>query len=396
MAKKIKVRAAGATRAAVPPLAAFMISDAASESLCVPGYTRLDRCPEVITAVSRIAEIIGMITIHIKENTPQGDKRIENELSKKIDIAPCEYMTRKTWLESIVNTLLLHGNGNSVVRPHTERGLLGDLEPIPASRVSFIPNGRSYYVDIDGVAYYPDEVLHFVKNPDAEEPWRGRGLEIALKDITGILRQATHTEKKFMESPKPSIIVKVDALADEFAGPAGREKLLAEYVTSSRDGEPWLIPAEQFSVDQVKPLTLSDLAISDTVKINKESVAAVFGMPAFLLGVGQYNKEAWNNFINSTIKPICVGIQQELTKKLILSPKWYVKFNYASLLDWDLTTISAVYGSLSDRGFVTGNEVRDKIGMSPRQGLDELRVLENYIPYELAGQQKKLMQNGGE
>ena len=193
---------------------------------------------------------------------------------------------------------------------------------------------------------------------------------------------------------KPSVIVKVDALTEEFSSPKGRKKLLDSYVQSSEAGEPWLIPAEQFDIQQVKPLTLADLAISDTVKLSKQAVAAIIGVPSFLLGVGKYKKDAWNNFVNTTIKTICTGIQQEETKKLIMSPKWYIKFNYTSLLDWDLQTISTVFGGLSDRGFITGNEVRDKIGMSPLDGLDELRVLENYIPVEKSGSQKKLIQEG--
>ena len=47
---------------------------------------------------------------------------------------------------------------------------------------------------------------------------------------------------------------------------------------------------------------------------------------------------------------------------------------------------------MGDRGWVTGNEARDTIGMSPKDGLDELRVLENYIPNDMSGLQKKLNQ----
>ena len=71
----------------------------------------------------------------------------------------------------------------------------------------------------------------------------------------------------------------------------------------------------------------------------------------------------------------------------------YLKFNVLSLMDWDIDTIYRVFGGLSDKGIVTGNEVRDRLGMSHIDGLDELRILENYIPADMIGQQSKL--NGG-
>ncbi len=373
---------------------AFFLSDDAKDTLCVPGYTTLDRCPEVMTACRRIAELIGSLTIHVMENTEQGDKRVVNALSRKIDIEPMSTMTRKTWMEAIIMNLLLYGRGNSIVKVHTNDGYLQDLEPIAASRIS-LPESETYTVMMDGIPYHADEILHFVYNPAPNCLWKGRGLQVSLRPFADNLKQAAATEKSFLSSKwKPSVIVKVDALTDEFSSPAGRKKLLEDYVESSEVGEPWLIPAEQFSIEQIKPLSLSDLAISDVVQLNRRMVAAVLGVPPFLLGVGDYSKEAWNAFVNHTVKPIVVGLQQEMTKKLILSPNMYIRFNVLSLFDWDIKTIADVFGSLSDRGFVTGNEVRDRMGLSPRDGLDELRVLENYIPYEMSAYQKKLVQGG--
>lgn len=364
------------------------------EEICIAGYTPLSHNPEVMTAAHKIAELIASITIHLMSNTDNGDVRIINELSRKIDIEPMPNMTRKSWMEAIVMNLLLYGEGNSVVWPHTYGGILKSLEPISASRVSFLPVGgyRDYQVLIDGQSHDPSRVLHFTFNPDSTYLWKGRGLRVSLVEVAKSLRQAAATEQGFMESKwKPSLIVKVDAMTEEFSGMEGRKKLREEYLETGEAGAPWIIPAEQFEVQEIRPLSLNDLALNNMVEIDKKFVAAIFGVPPFVLGVGEYDQAAWNNFVQNTVKNICIGLAQEMTKKLIISPKWYLKFNTLSLMDWDLKTIADVFGALSDRGLVTGNEVRDRIGMSPADGLDEFRILENYIPYDMSGNQKKLI-----
>lgn len=361
--------------------------------ICVSGYTSLADNPEIVTACKKIAELIGSMTIYLMSNTNNGDIRIVNELSRLIDIEPNKNMTRKVWMESIVMNLLLYGKGNSIVLPHTYDGYIQSLEPIAPSRVNLLPKGlRDYDVLIDGKPKSANKVLHFVHNPDRTYLWRGRGLDILLKDLANNVKQARETEKGFMESKwKPSIIVKVDGLTEEFGTKAGRLKLLEDYAETGGAGKPWVIPAEQMDIEQVRPLSLADLAINDTVNIDKRTIASIVGVPPFVLGVGEYDRNAWNSFIQNTIRPIVLGMQQELTKKLIINPKWYIKFNTLSLMDWDLQTLANVFGGLADKGIITGNEVRDRLGYPPIDGLDELRILENYIPVDKIGEQKKLI-----
>lgn len=367
-----------------------------SNDCCPTGYTRLVDNPEVVTACRRIAELVGMLTIHIMENTEDGDRRIINELSAKLDITPNPAMTRKTFIEACVMNLLLYGDGNSIVKVNTHEGYLGSLVPVSAGRISFNAIGYDdYSINIDGRPYDKDDVLHFRINTDQTYLWKGRGFRILLKDLVSNLKQAQKTEAAFFKSEyKPNVIVKVDAMTEEFASMEGRARLKEEYLQTSQVGEPWIIPAEQFQIEQIKPLSLADLAMKDSVVLDKQTVASILGIPAFVLGVGDYNQKEWNNFINTQLKSIVMGIQQEMTRKLIISPKWYVRFNIMSLLDWDLQTISSVFCALGDRGYVDGNEVRDKLGLGPRDGLNELRVLENYIPWDMSGNQKKLIQEG--
>ena len=371
---------------------ALSLADAFDEC-CSNGYTSLANCPEIIAGVRTISEMISSMTIYLEKNTEHGDQRLINQLSRKIDIEPCKTMTRRTWMDWIVMTMLLYGNGNAVVYPHTDDGLLGDLEPIPASRVSFMENGRDYKILIDGIPHDGANFLLFVHNPDERYPWKGAGLRVPLREVAERLKQAGETETAFMKSKwKPTLIVKVDALTEEFSSPEGREKLADAYLHPSHPGEPWIIPADQFQIEQVRPLSLADLAINDQVKLDKQTVAAIIGVPPFILGVGEYSEKEWNNFVNRKIKPIAEAIEQELTRKLIINPQWYLKFNIMSLMDYDIKTIVEVFNSMADRGYVDGNEVRNKVGLSPRDGLDELKILENYIPVDMSGNQKKLVQ----
>lgn len=376
--------------------AIWITSPDAYDALVCNGYTSLSQNPEIIAGVDTIAKLIASMTIHLMENTEDGDIRVHNELSRKIDIEPNSNMTRFTFIYWIVRNLILEGDGNVVVYPEFRRGYLRDLVPIPPPMVSYIPDGMwGYKVIINGTEYDPDDVLHFVLNPGSYYPWKGEGYHVALRDVANNLKQAAKTEKGFMESKwKPSLIIKVDALTDEFSSPSGRQKLLSEYIDTAQAGEPWLIPAEQFQVEQVKPLTLSDLALSDMVTLDKRTVASVLGIPPFVLGVGDFHREAWNNFINATIMPIARILEQEFTKKLLVSPVLFFRFNSWSLYSYSITELVSAGAEMVDRMALRRNEWRSWVNMPPDPDMNELLALENYIPADRLGDQEKL--TGGE
>lgn len=376
------------------PTQAWFISDGDSEGLCVKGYTKLSDNPEVRMGIERIADLISTMTIYLMENGEGGDIRLKNELSRKIDIEPYKYMTRQQWVSWIVKELIL--NGNAIVYPKIKNNIIDDLTPIPNSKHSlFDLESGGYYAMINGKKYSYDEILHFRINPNAERPWIGESYRVVLSDVVKNLKQAAHTTNQFMSNKIiPNLIIKVDALTDELISRSGKEKVYDKYVSASKAGEPWIIPAGLIDVQQVKPLTLNDIAIKDTIELDKKTVAGILGIPVFLLGLGTFNEKEYNNFIQTRIRTIATAIEQELTMKLLYSPNLYFKFNVKSLYSYSINDISNVYTNLYTRGVVTGNEVRAMLDMSPMESLNELIILENFIPADKIGNQEKL--NGGE
>lgn len=371
---------------------AFLGGDELYRLLCSGEYRPVTSCAEVQMCVGVYADLIASMTIHQIENTGNGDRRVIDGLSRRVDIEPNADMTHMTFMGHIVRVLMLHGN--QVTIPIYRDGLLEELRPVPPSQVQFLRDGNSYLIRCGGELFRPDEVLHFAVNPDPEEPFRGQGFTASLRDVVRSLQRTQEAKNAIMASPKPSVIVKVQGLTYEEQTPEKRDALVDKYVTSARDGRPWLIPAEAIDVQQIKPLTLNDLAIEASLNLDKRSVASILGVPAFMVGVGAFDAKEYDWFVSTRVRAIAKIIEQELTRKLLISPDRFWRMNQRSLLNYDTAAVIAAGSALVDHMAMRRNEWREWLGLGVDPEMEELLALENYIPASRLGDQKKLKDGG--
>lgn len=192
----------------------------------------------------------------------------------------------------------------------------------------------------------------------------------------------------------PSVVVSVNGDSDELANEKGRNAIIKSYLKTTNAGEPWIIPADMMKVDQVKPLTLKDIAINESVEIDKKTIAGLIGVPAFFLGVGTFNKEEYNTFINTRILSIAQIISQALTRDLLISPKRYFRLNPRSLYSYNITELVSAGSQMVQLAAMRRNELRDWVGLDPDPEMENIIVLENYLNQDDLDKQKKL--KGGE
>ena len=380
------------------PVMIWLNTDDAKRTLIPSGYTRLSENQEVRKCVHKIADLVSMMTIMLMSNSENGDIRIKDELSKKVDVYPSKIMTRKNFIYRIATQMLT--GGNSVVVPILDtKGYFDDFKILETSKITYhSQDNYNYTINYNGRILKPDEVLHFKVCPDEDSPYIGTGYVSMVQSSIETLLQSTATKKGFLKSEwKPSLIISITADSEELADPEMRKKTLDSYLETTGAGEPWLIPAGEIDIKEVKPLTLNDLAIQDSIELDIRLIASAFGMPSFMVGIGNFNKEEYNNFVSTTIMSIAMEIQQEMTIKLLYSPEMYFKFNQKSLMQYNLTEKMSFVKDMIAGGMLNRNEGRSEFDYSPVdiEAMNEYNVLENYIPVDRLGDQKKL-KNGVE
>lgn len=363
------------------------------------GYTTLDKNADVQICVNRIADIVSSMPIALMQNVVNGDVQVKNGLSRAIDIKPNKHMTRKVFMQAIIREAFLKGDGNAIVLPKfiSKDGsyLIESLEVLDMYKVTFDTSDDTYKINYQGKTLNPDEVLHFVFNPSRDSAFIGEGYAPILKDVLSNIAQGNATKQSFFKQPKPSLIIGINSDNGELMEEDGIKTIRDSYTSSMENGKPWLIPADEISVHQVQPLSLKDLAINESLEVERKQIAAAFGIPSFVVGIGSYNKDEYNNFINTTIQNIADVIQQELTKKLLYSDTMHFKFKKRALMQYDLGELTAFANESVKLGNLNHNEARKLFDYSPvdEEAMNTYSTLENFIPLSELGNQKKLVQD---
>ena len=223
--------------------------------------------PEVAAAIWIIAGLVSSAPIHLMENAANGDIRIRDALARKIDVDPWSLGTRQTWVHWIVETELT--DGEAVVIPKTSGSMIADLIPAVDASLYRPERSASYIAKYNGFEFDADNILHFRLRPDPLRPWRGIGPQVQLQQVVDSIIQTAETKTAYMSSEyKPPVVISVNS-DSPLSDPSTRSKFVEKYMRRKDKSEPLVVPADLMNFQQVKPLSLTDLAIRDGVAIRE-------------------------------------------------------------------------------------------------------------------------------
>lgn len=159
-----------------------------------------------------------------------------------------------------------------------------------------------------------------------------------------------------------------------------KESFSSNYADAKNSGKPLML-SEGTEYHNLG-LTPTELSYLESKKLTREDILAIYSVPKTVIGMtegvqkGNY-EEANSIFIKDTIAPLMWNIEQKLDQFLL--PE-YLELYIANPVPEDIEMKLKVIDSGTKNFYMTTNEKREKMGLDPIQGLDEVLIPFNMLP----------------
>ena len=349
----------------------------------------------VIQCIAAIArDIKKLLPKHVKE--VDGKKVVVNDSINKILRRPNRNMTISDFLEAVI--WQLYGRDNCFIYPVYEikEDANGTYKRIYSEMYILMPTFTEFYVDdMDNVIDVKftfgngqtitlnyQKIIHLKRNFGLNDLMGGdkygrphneslikttklseallegvnRGA-IASQTIQGVMKYNVLLDNGEM---KNNIDQFNQMLAQSKSGIVGLD-LAGEYVPVTRDVK--LVDAE-------------------TIEYADKKIARNFGVSQQILD-GIATADEKRAFYDTTLEPIVVSLNQAFTNNLFtdgeINRGHEIKFYHNIMETFSIEEQFEHYKELMDRGAMTPNEVRDRIGLPPMENGDEAIMSLNYV-----------------
>ncbi|MDR3187468.1 MAG: phage portal protein [Holosporaceae bacterium] len=318
-------------------------------------------------AISLIAKSISSIPLMAKKI----DDATESEVVAKVLRRPNGSQSRSSFLENVVNYLMI--SGNAFVH-HDDNG---ELHCLRSDRVRIVPNASKtavdfyvYGVDSSKFDLKKENVLH-LKLFNPLNDWYGFSpLQAAFRAIDQYNEMSNHNLAVMQNGGRPSgclLVKNAENLTEEQRAQL-RSDIHNAYAGAKNAGRVMILEGglEWKEMGQ----SLKDLDFDSGRNTVAREIAQAFGVPPVLIGAQDSAfmsyKEARLHFWEDTVLPLAEFIRLEFSSWLS------IKFKERVEIVFDLDAVSALssrreslWNKISNADFLTTNEKREILGYLP-------------------------------
>jgi HK97 family phage portal protein len=378
------------------------LSDHSGEQIGVPsapsssgGVITPDKALQLATVyacVDKLANTVAAFPCMVYR-TNGGNRRAADEtmLWTILHDSPNAWMTPMDFWRALVVQLMLRGNAYAFIDRDPETLEAKAMYPLAADQMTDqVLDGKQvylYYKDGDQTVYPADAILHLKA--------LGTGYHgfSKLEFMTDSLNEAVDLQgfsgTLARTASKPSGIFTVKhALRDD------QRTALQEKLSQFKYGDARFMFVESDMDFKQIAMSPQESQILDTRKFSTEEICRWFGVPPQLIGGG--TTASWGNGIEQitegfekyTVRPMVVGIEQAITKRLLTAKqrrKFTVEFSMTNLLRASIKDRYSVYSTAVQNGLMTRNEVRAMENLAPQDGADDLTAQTSLAPLSMLG-----------
>ena len=350
------------------------------------------RISAVYACVKVLAESIS--TLPCKLYRVDGDSRTEqpeHKLYGLVNRSPNSFMTATEFWSWAVTNVALHGN-IYVWLVRTASGTVVEMLPLPHGSVSVHVQAQNQVTYIVTVGEQGSEKIYTVQ-PEDMLHFKGMTLDgingiSPIQYNAGMLAGArdamSYSNAVFSNGAAPrGILTTEGVLSDEAYERIAQSWKASHGGVNNAGGVAILEAGLDFKAVSMSP---ADIDLLSQRKYSRSEIAGMFRVPPHM--IGDLEKATYSNiaeqslgFYRDALQPWVVAMENRLNHTLLKTSAQVFRFDTSDFLRGDLKTEVESYKSLLEIGVLSPNEVRQRMGLNPREGGDEYVSQSNNLTF---------------
>ena len=327
--------------------------------------------PAVWAAVRLLSETISSLPLNVYRKDKDGSKYIDEKipLNKLLSTAPNSKYTSFTFINTMMNSLLLWGNAYClIVRNGGSRPISLEILQPDKIEVAIGDDGETYYKVEDLGTFSSMEILHIVGL--SFNGLVGKSPIQANKEAVGFGLATQQYGSNFFKGANLSGVLEHPGVLTDDAANRLRASWANRYSGLANSHSTAVLE----NGTKFKPIAmpLADAAFIDSRNFSVAEIARIFRVPPHL--IGDLSRSTYSNieqqsleFAKYSLTPYLINWEQELNRKLLSTKEQgthFCKFRTNELLRGDVNSRADYYTKLFNVGALSPNDIRSMEDMN--------------------------------